>query len=256
MNRYLAISLVIVSSLTVACDKVPKNAQSDGSSQQSQAQSTDNSKSEQAPPINTTKQSPPSADKPNSSIPYSEYVEIKSGDTLMYLYTAISGVPPDYEKIAELISTDFRSTQDSFKRQDIIKALTPRISDEIKKASSTRYISWISNDLYTIDKYDFANKAFPINADHWDGNSLRYLRNNSYVKIKFIADGPLQKFAVTNESDARKIESLVSTQYKDLALKTYAFVQDADLNERSIKAVVTKFELLDKQGRVLASVAN
>lgn len=65
-----------------------------------------------------------------AATPLSTYVNVDSGIQLAYLYYAVSGLPTDYEKLAEISSQDYRSTTDSFKKKDILDTLKPQIDQQ------------------------------------------------------------------------------------------------------------------------------
>ncbi|WP_343628374.1 hypothetical protein [Roseateles sp.] len=191
--------------------------------------------------------------KADAATPVDAYRAIDSGNQLMYLFYAVSGMPPDMEQIAERLSQDYRATNDSFKRQDILKVLAPRVQSEIAAAGGHRYVIWeADNDV--VDHYDFERKRFPVKPPFWKGESNFYYNDNAFYKISFNGDERVRGIPVADEAAARAIEDKVG-KYGALRLRVYAFVQDADLNSKTLRSQPVKLELLDKQGKVLATTA-
>jgi PAS domain-containing protein len=186
--------------------------------------------------------------KADPATPASAYVALSSGEQLMYLYYAVSGLPLPLDELAEQLSRDYRATQDQFRRQDILKALEPRIRAAVDAAKQQRYVIWEA-DGQVIEAYDFARKQFPVNEGYWKGNSSSYFTNLHQYQISF--QGPLQALPVADEAQARLIEEKRS-KYQPMRLRVYAFVQDADLNQKQLKSQPLKLELLDGRGTVLA----
>jgi hypothetical protein len=187
------------------------------------------------------------------STPASSYINIDSGNQLMHLFYAVSGMPPDMSEIATHLSQDYRATQDSFKRQDILKVLEPRVKSDIADAGKHRYVVWEAN-ANLIEHYDFERKLFPLKPAYWKGESNFYYNDNSYFKLSFKGVEKLRSLPVSDEALAREIEDKVN-QYDALRLRIYAFVQDTDLNAKMLKSQTVRLELLDKKGRVLAASA-
>lgn len=189
----------------------------------------------------------------NPATPAEAYQTISSGNQLMYLYYAMSSMPADMGQIAETLSQDYRATQDQFKRQDILKALEPRVKAEIAAAGAHRYVIWEA-DNQLIDHYDFERKRFPVREGFWKGNMRFFFHDNGRYQISFTGVEKLQSLPVADEAVAREIEDKVN-KYGALTLRVYAFAQDADLNDKIVKSQVVKLELLDKKGKLLASSA-
>lgn len=187
--------------------------------------------------------------QPDAAVPLDQYVTIKSGEALMYLFYGISKMPPDMNAVAEQISADYRMTSDQFKRQDMLKVLTPRIQASIAEQGQHRYVIWeVEGDV--LEHYDFNAKRFPIKPVYWNGNSRFYWNDLSQYQISFTAPDALHDLQVADEALARDVEGMLS-KYQPMRMKLYAFVQDTDLNSKTLKAVITHVELLDRNGRLL-----
>lgn len=189
----------------------------------------------------------PKADK---NTPLENYVELNSGNQIMFAYLGLMNTPPDYKEIADQYSKDYGRTQDEFKKNDLLNALKPRIDAEIAKAKTSRYLKLSLNN--PVDKYDFEKKAFPLNKSLWESGSFRFFSDNSTYKLSFSNGEAFRFLSTANDEDARKIEGL-RTQYEALELVAYCFFQDADPSNRSVKAEIVKVALVDKKGNVIAT---
>lgn len=188
--------------------------------------------------------------KGEKSTPVESYVEYNSGHQLMFSYLALSKLPIDYKEIATSYSRDYATTQDEFKKNDLLTALKPRIDGEVAKATAQRYIKiTIGNP---IQKYDFEKKGFPLDGSVWESGSYRYFNDNNAYKLGFTNGDAFRYLKVADESDARNIETLRS-KYESMNLVIYVFAQDADITNKSVKAEIVKVVLVDKKGTTLAS---
>lgn len=188
----------------------------------------------------------------DTSTPWTSYVKMEDGNQVMFMYYALSGLPVDYEKIASHYSQDYLVTSDGFKRQDILKALQPRIDAEIKKAKSNRYFIYtITGALkHTLQPYNFTSKSFSLNRNIWASGSYSYFRDNPSYKFSFTNGEDFKELHVENAEVARKIEGLISGS-EDATLTIYAFVQDADPSKGQLKAQIVTMQFTDAQGNVL-----
>lgn len=190
--------------------------------------------------------------QPDKAIGLDQYLPVKSGETLMYIYYGLSKMPVDTAEICGLISNDYRYTHDEFKKQDIIKALEPKIKENLASHANSRYLAWESYRRLDqmIGHYDFKQKVFPINEDYWGGHAGFYLSDVSQFSMAFNAPESLRALKVEDEAVARQIEKML-TEYKDATLYVYAFAQETDINKKYIHSIVTAFELRDDQNNLL-----
>ena len=66
----------------------------------------------------------PKADK---ATPNEQYVELTSGNQVMFKYLALAAMPIDYKDVATLYSPDYARSSDEFRKNDLLTALKPRI---------------------------------------------------------------------------------------------------------------------------------
>lgn len=189
----------------------------------------------------------PKADK---STPAASYQELTSGKQLMYSYLSLAAMPIDYPKIAGVVSSDYARSSDEFHKNDLLKALKPKIDASVAQAGAQRYVRLkLDNPL---NKYDFEQKGFPLDSSLWESGSTRYFFDNPVYKLSFSNGDGFRYLKVPAEEAARTIEGLRS-KYQALELVVYAFAQDADISQNLVRAEIVRVELVDKKGNVLAT---
>lgn len=189
----------------------------------------------------------PKADK---ATPGEQYVELTSGNQVMFNYLALAAMPIDYKEVATAYSPDYARSSDEFRKNDLLTALKPRIDAAVTEAGQRRYVRMTIDA--PIEKYDFEKKGFPLNGAIWESGSYRYFNDNSSYKIGFSNGDAYRYLSVPGEDSARTIEGLRS-KYEALHLVVYAYAQQADLSNKIVKAEIVKVALLDRKGNVLAS---
>jgi len=190
--------------------------------------------------------------KGDPATPLDAYRRLDSGNQVMFLYHALSTLPTPYEDIAQAYSAEFRRTSDGFQRQDLLKALQPRIDQEIANARAGRYLLVEHEGAHLLGRYDFAQKSFAVNEFSESGRQTYFSDNGNY-KLSTTNGEKYAAFAVSDEVAARKIEGYLS-KYANLRLKVYAYAQDADPGERRVQLQVMKVRLLAPSGEVLAEM--
>jgi hypothetical protein len=184
----------------------------------------------------------------DANTPVSQYKTWNNGNDVMFAYYGFSNMPVDYEKIAQNYSQDFRNTNDDFKKQDILKALRPRIDQEISSAKKDRYIK-MTWDQFRLDKYDFQAKGFPqselSNSTDFGWNSI-----GTAYRVDINNGDDFKLFKVSDEAVARMIEEK-RAKYQPMNLVLYVYLQDVDPNNLRVKAKVMKISLQDKNGTEL-----
>lgn len=186
--------------------------------------------------------------KPDKTKPLDSYPELKGGQQVMFLYAAAAKLPPDFEKMAQTFSSEYRQTKDAFRKNDLMQALKPQIEQQIAAAAAQPY-AWVDLDDADLGSYDFERKGFPVGeflAEHH-----RYF-NDAYDYSYTWSNRNQVDFApVSDEALARQIEGMRSKWNSKPGLKIFFFAQSADLNSQRIQALVTHVQLIDRQGRVL-----
>ena len=91
-------------------------------------------------------QAPPSPSsglpEPDMKKPLESYPELQSGQQIMFLYVAASKLPPDFAKLAEAYSSEYRNTYDTFRKNDLLTAIKPQLEQKIKEAAASPY-AWM-----------------------------------------------------------------------------------------------------------------
>lgn len=188
--------------------------------------------------------------KGDPNTPAGSYVDIDSGNQIMFAYLGIAGMPIDYNEVAGNYSRDYLTTSDEFKKNDLLKALKVKIDAGVAQAAQQRYVKLEISD--SVGKYDFEKKAFPLDSSIWEKGSYRYFGDNSNYKIGFNNGASFRYLNVPEEDKARVIEGLRS-KYESMRTVVYGFVQDADVSKKVVQAQILRIELLDKNGNVLAT---
>lgn len=190
------------------------------------------------------------APKANKSLPLEQYQELSSGKQLLFTYLGISTMPVDFEKIAAVISNEYRSQSDEFKKRDILNAIKPGVEKEIAKAKDGRYFYMDIDGR--LDKYDFNTKSFTV-IDLNDSGSYRYFYDLSEYKLNFTNNSSFNKITVLDENQARSIEGLRS-KYQGIKTRIYFFAVDTKLGETTILGEITKVRISDGKGNTLTEI--
>lgn len=188
--------------------------------------------------------------QPDASVPIAQYTELASGNQLMYLYHALSGMPIDHAAAASEVSREYNSTSDSFRKRDLLAALKPRIDASVADAAGQPYIRIDISASSQLGKYDFERKGFALKALN-DASTTRYFQDNSRYQLGFSNTDAYSFLPVSDEAQARQIEQVIS-KYETMVLRVYAFANDADTATQHIKSVITRVVLTDRAGKTLA----
>jgi len=234
----LSLSLITIILACVGCSKEGSVNQSDNNGKPNLADVMSSKGKEQAA-IAAMPQG-------NINTPLNQYKELTSDNDIMFTYYALSSIPVDYDKILMSYSGDYRRASDEFKKQDILKALKPKIDQEIAAAKNARYLKMTWNG-FRLNKYDFPAKGFP--QDSLGNNSNLGWESYGY-RLAFTNGDNFKLFKIEDESKARLIEEKRS-KYEQFDLVIYVYAQDADLNNKSVKTQVMHVSLLDSRGNEL-----
>lgn len=178
----------------------------------------------------------------------SNYRGVDSGNQLMFLFYALSDLPVDYDKIAQSYSRDYQTTSDSFKKQDLLSALKPRIDSAIATAKDSRYVV-LTTPNAMLDAYDFHKKGFQLTNVAQPG-SYQYFFDNSNYTVEYTNSADYTFLKVGDEAAARSIEDMRS-HLRPLTIRLYAYAQDADPATNRVKLQIVHEQLLDGAGHVL-----
>lgn len=193
-------------------------------------------------------------EKGDKAHPLNEYRAIENGNDLMFLYYGLVNMPIDFEKIANAYSNDYQQTTDTFRKQDILKALKPRIESEISKAKSARYITWTIQNPYSsvLGSYQMASKSFPL-QNLREGDSYYFQDRAANYALDFTNIDEFKFLSVTDENKARAIEAMVSKN-TGMTMKIYAFAQDGNPSNTHVKAQILKIEITGVHGEAISEL--
>ncbi len=180
--------------------------------------------------------------------PISEYEQLENEEQAAYLYYAVANLPTDYDVIARKVSDKYRYSSDGFEKKEIINALKPAVDEKISayKANPIGYIRANAE----LGAFDFETNGFKIGAV---GTESTYYSFGSY-QIQFKNADQVNFIAIKDEAIARELESMRAGYSNKPIAKIYFLADDADLDGNSIKALITQIDIIDKSGRILASV--
>jgi hypothetical protein len=248
MSRFVlpAATALAAALLLGACSKSAPTASAPAGSQPSLSNALSPAAVEQAAKASKASNLP----QPDFSTPDSAYVDLTKGNQVMFLNAAFSGLPANYDRMAQAYSNDYRSTSDAFKKHDLLTALQPKMDAAIADAKAHPYITW-TDDSPQIGHYDFTQHTFADgSALFQQGGYVSFFDNGGYNLA--VTNGPaFQQLHVADETKARAIEELVG-KVQSLRVRIYAFVQSTDdSGAPTVEAMITKVQLLDSHGQVL-----
>lgn len=181
--------------------------------------------------------------------PLTAYRELKDGQQIMFLYTAASRLPPDFEKLANGMSREYRQTSDTFRKRDLLEALKPRIEQAIAQAAAEPY-AWVQLDGADLQPYDFERKGFQL--DEFAADHRRFFTDLSEYSYTWANRGQVLFAPVADEAIAREIEATRTKWNATPSLRIFFFAQSANLDRQNIDAYVTRVQVVGRDGRVLA----
>jgi hypothetical protein len=191
----------------------------------------------------------PALPQPDTNRPLDSYAELKSGQQVMFLYVAASKLPPDFEKLAESFSREYRQTSDAFRRNDLLQALKPQLEQGINQAAAAPY-AWVELEDAQLQSYDFERKGFTVGE--FINDHHRYFHDASGYSYTWGNRAQVAFAPIADEAVARALESARTKWNTKPRLRIYFFAQSADLNAQRINAYVTHVQVTDSSGRVVA----
>ncbi len=251
-------ALAFAVSLALAgCGSSHKGADHAASSGNSSGNNAGNSAPAQ-PSGNAGVASNPSAQslaRPDVHTADSAYTTLHSDTHIMYYYEAYRATPPDYKGMAAIISRQYRTTTDVFKKHSLMKDLQPIMDKKLAKAKAHPYVAWPMQNL-TLTNYSFHRHGFALTGTSLLTGSDEYFLNYNY----YVSGNPYsitlrnsEQFGflpVHNAALAKKIEYYVS-HGNNCLVKVFMFVNGADLSHRKVKADAVKIELFSPNKKLL-----
>ncbi|EQD67623.1 hypothetical protein B1B_05869, partial [mine drainage metagenome] len=146
--------------------------------------------------------------QPDFSTPDGAYVALTNDNQVMFLYAAFSGLPANYDRMAQAYSSDYRSTSNVFKKHDLLTALQPKIEAAIADAKAHPYITW-TDDSPQIGHYDFNQHTFADNSALFQQGGYVFFSGIGGYDLAVTNGQAFQQLHVADETKAHEIEDLV-----------------------------------------------
>ena len=202
-----------------------------------------------AAPVDTAANLP----KADRNVPEDKYVHLDSGYQVATLFYALSGMPPDYEALARAASQEYRSTNDEFRKRDLIEALKPQINQQIAlyRDPQRRYFTATISQGLQLGHYDFKTSAFPFQQD-LSQNSYHYFNDANGYTFSFTNGTGFEQVPVTDEGRAKEIESLVTHYQLGGEVGGYVCAQGADTAHNRVEMQIVRMVLYGPQHREIA----
>lgn len=187
----------------------------------------------------------------DASTAETSYVPVNSGAQLAYLYYAVSGIPVDYEKLAAIVSQEFRTTSNEFKKQEILQTLKPKIDQQIASFKQNHYV--VIDTSYQLDHIDMASKSFPLRGLP-SNDSYIYYQDSSTYKLALTNAEAFSKYKAASDEQARELEGLVEKYHARGNARLYLYAQDTDMNAQLVRFQAVKIKLLAEDGNPIAQM--
>lgn len=185
-------------------------------------------------------------------MPIADYYELEGAHQLAALYYALSELPPDMETLARIGSRDYAMATDAFRKQDLLKALEPRLKAEIEHARTHRYFRADYRGV-CLGHYDMATRSFPVSGGP-TGDSYLYFNEGSEFRLEFTNGDDYRRLAVADEQRARDLEARVTQGAACGNLRVHVFAQGTDLRSKTVRSQIVKAQLFDYQQRPVAEL--
>lgn len=182
-----------------------------------------------------------------------KYVQLSGLPQLAYKYYAFHEGEVEYEKIASLISREYQSEFDVFKKKDMLAKLKINIDSEISAAKLANHFT-TDIDHFVINQYDEKNKWFLLTSsgDLALSPSQWFFFDNSNYSYQFSNGHRASKIVPVNEDQARAIESIrAKSPYGNFQMKVYCYAQG--LVDGRIQMFIQKAVVLDGEGKEVFS---
>ncbi|SAL11472.1 hypothetical protein AWB69_00309 [Caballeronia udeis] len=193
----------------------------------------------------------------DKSIPLASYADLQSGSQIAVLYYFYAKAPLPAADLAHSFDTDYQNTSDAFKREDLLKSLTPRYGAQQKTEAAFPYFK--VRLMASLGHYNAQTKSFPLLGLGVDGNSRLSMNDSSDYAIVPRGDARFSSIVPANEGQARSLESKVSASGRDrLSVNVDLYVKAADAvsyaARKDIVAKVVAAHVTDEAGGTIADI--
>lgn len=169
----------------------------------------------------------------------------------------------DYDKLATDFIPEYTKETDAFKRQDMIKALTPQLDEIYKKYHGAKNVTITMGEATSFYGYDAESKAFKISAPQGNNSiavrkasDMDRFRYNVYMLPLGMTESYKPYYLKVSEDEARRIESYLSSKRQnandpvDVLVQVQGYVVDAQSTmseERFAIVAADAITFLDKR---------
>jgi len=182
---------------------------------------------------------------------FAEDVEQITDSSVPFIYESRSKLPIQKEKLAELISMDYRRARDEFTRHDLFSGIKPVIEEKLESAKKTNnFLVRVNSRLGT---YDFSHNVFPTGFS--DTTFIPF--ENDYA-LDF-SNGKVLEFLPMKLSEAKKLSSVLQ-ESRNMTAVLYLSIKSAKekklryYSKKTLTAKVDKVEFYTEKGEKIATV--
>jgi len=193
----------------------------------------------------------------DTSIPLANYADLQSGSQIAMLYYFYAKEPLPTADLARSFDMDYQKTSDTFKREDLVKALAPKYEAQQKAEAAFPYFKVRLSA--SLGHYNPQTKSFPLFDLALDGNSRLSMNDSSDYAIVPRGDARFNSIMPAGEDQARALEAKVSASGRDrMNLSVDLFVKAADAvsfaSRKDIVAKVVAAHITDETGGAIADL--
>lgn len=189
----------------------------------------------------------------DKNAPLDKYVDLNSAEQLLFTHHALSGAAPDYDRIAEALSSEIRTELDQFRKRDLLTAARTLIDEQIESAKGATLFNMVTSS--SLGPYDFKTQSFEVRG--LDGDDVSYGFPGATVGYRLVLNngGAFSALKVTDETEARRIESSRATAGGPYKMRVYFAAVAAEKDTGHVRGEITRVELLDMDDKVLYTLS-
>lgn len=193
----------------------------------------------------------------DKSIPLSSYTELRSGLQVALAFYGLRKEATPTADLAQAFDPAYQSTNDSFKKADLLKGLAPAYAAEQQKELALPYFKILSSAA--LGHYDPATKSFPLRQLGLDGNSWLNMPDNPQYGVVLRGDSRMLSISEPDESAARALEAKVGASGRDtIPVDVDVYLKAADTlsyaARRDVVAKVVALHVQDQNGQTIADI--
>ena len=174
-----------------------------------------------------------------SNIAHAFEVKQITDESVPFLYESRAQIPASIEKLASMVSAEYRNAQDEFSKLELLEKAKPVVNQKLKNAASTNnYMLRIGTNL---GQYDFKNNFFPSGF-----SSSTFVPFDRGYGVTFVNAIKLERIPIPLE-EAKKLSKQLQKS-RHITAVIYITIQGAEeqkLTWRHQKALVTKIDKVE-----------